>query len=139
MTTNEILKGVSITLSNEVSEELFFTALCDALGYMQGYGLELDYSKEDYEKAKNNLKEKGIGSISFEDVLMQILRDGNKLTFIDNECDGEYTSSITLKDVHNRVKNMPITNLVDMINQNGDAITSDVLLQTVFFNNVIFG
>ena len=58
---------------------------------------------------------------------------------VDHECDGEYTRSISIKDVHERVSKTPIRHLMDMINEDGDAVTSDVVLQTVFFEDVIFG
>jgi len=37
--------------------------------------------------------------------------------------------------------NKPITisHLINMIDENSDSITADVILQTVFFENVIFG
>jgi hypothetical protein len=37
------------------------------------------------------------------------------------------------------VSNTPIKHLMDAINENGDAITADVIIQTVFLNDVIYG
>jgi hypothetical protein len=142
METNEILKGVAITLSKEVSEEFFYNSLCNALGtgYMSGYGLELHTDENEYKQSKNNWQEKNPNqTCCYEDVLMQMLRDGYKLTFIDNECEGEYNRSITLKDVHEKVQKVPVNFLNDMIQQNDDAETADVILQTVFFDEIIFG
>lgn len=140
MKQTEILKGVNITLSNEVSEDFFYNSLCNGLSYMSGYGLELHTDENEYKQSKKNWQEKNPNdTCCYEDVLMQMLKDGYKLTFIDNECEGEYTRSITLKDVHDKVKNTPIRFLYDMIQQNDDAETSDVILQTVFFDDIIFG
>ena len=125
---------MEIKLSTQESEEIFFNALCNGLGYMGGYGLEFEYSDKQYSEAKKKLD-----SPCFEDVLMQILRDGGKLTMVDVECDGEYTRSISLADVHARVQTTPLRFLMDMINEEDDAETADVVLQTVFFEDIIFG
>lgn len=126
---------MEIILTKKEAEDVFFNAMCNGLGYVcQGYDLQLDYNQNDYKEAKSKLP-----SPCFEDVLMQILRDGNNLTVIDIGCDGEYTKSITLNDVHERVAKTPISHLMNMINEEDDAITADVVLQTVFFEDVIFG
>ncbi len=126
---------MKITLTKQESEELFYNSICNGLDYIEcGYNLELDYSKSDYQKAKSktNLS-------CYEDVLMQILKDGGELSLIDHEYDGEYNSSITLKDVHNKVQETPTEHLMDAINENDDACTADVILQTVFYEDIIFG
>jgi len=125
---------MEIILTHKESEEFFYNALCNGLGYIQHYGLELDYKKADYQSAKSKLE-----SLCYEDVLMQILKDGNILTLTDIECDGEYTRSITLDDVHSRVQKTPIGFLMDMINENYDAETCDVVIQSVFYGDIIFG
>lgn len=130
---------MKILLEKNEAEEIFFNAMCNGLGYMcGGYDLELDFVDKEYQTAAANLKAEG-ASPCFEDVLMQILRDGNSLNIIDLGCGGEYSSSITLKDVHERVALTPVSHLMDMINENDDACTADVVLQTVFFEDVIFG
>jgi hypothetical protein len=75
----------------------------------------------------------------FEDVLMEMLRMGKTLTMVDEEGEGDNNSTITLKDVHERVSNTPVRHLMDMINEDDDADTADVIIQTVFFNEIIFG
>jgi len=131
---------MQIKLENHESEEMFHTALCNGLGYMSGYGLEFEFKKEDYESAKRNLREAAPDStVCYEDVLMQILREGGSLTMTDVECDGAYTSSVSLADVHNRVQQTPAKFLMDMVNEQDDADTADVILQTVFFEEIVFG
>lgn len=125
---------MEIKLTNEESLEMFYTALCNGLGYVEGYGLELDYDGEDYKSAREKLE-----SPCYEDVLIQILKDGNKLTLIDKENDGDITSSITIEDVYDRVSKTPFRFLSDMINENDDAETADVIIQTVFYEEIIFG
>ena len=125
---------MTITFTNEESENYFYNSLCNGLGEMGGYGLSLDYNTKEYQSAQEKLE-----SPCFEDVLMQILRDGGSITLVDEECEGEYTKSITMKDVHERVAKTPIKHLTDAITENDDAITADVIIQTVFFEDIIFG
>jgi len=125
---------MTIKLTTQESEEYFYNALCNGLSYISSYGLRLDYSSPEYKAAKAKLSEP-----CFEDVLMQMLKDGNTITLIDEECDGEYTKSITMKHIHNRVQKTQLNHLMNMINENDDAETADVILQTVFFEDIIFG
>lgn len=126
---------MEIKLNAKESEEYFYNALCNGLGYMGGYGLEFECDENEYKKSRKKLPE----GVCYEDVLMQMLRDGYELTMVDVECEGEYTRSINLKDVHDRVQNTPLRHLQDMISENDDAETADVILQTVFFEDIIFG
>jgi hypothetical protein len=130
---------MKIILEKNEAEEIFFNAMCNGLGYVtSGYDLELDFNDEEYKAAATKLKDAGT-SPCFEDVLMQMLRDGNSITLVDIGCEGEYTKSITLKDVHERVALTPTSHLMDMINENDDACTADVVLQSVFFEDIVFG
>ena len=126
---------MELKLNTNESEEYFYNALCNGLGYLGGYGLQLDYKNIEYIKSKSRLS----NGICFEDVLMQMLKDGYKITIVDVECEGEYTCSIGLEEVHDRVQNTPLEHLLDMRNGDDDATTADVILQTVFFKDVIFG
>lgn len=123
------------------TENLFFDALCNSLAYMEsGYGLELTYTKQDYTAAKSNFKAQNGPDIAIciEDILMQILKDGNSLKILDHENE-TYTRSITIKDVHEKVALTPENHLIEAINETGDVITGDCILQSVFFGEVIFG
>jgi hypothetical protein len=129
---------MKITLTPQESEEYFLNSLCNGLGYIEsGYGLELTYDEYEFQQAKKTLNDMNESSC-YEDVLMQILKDGKRLSLVDLEGDEE-THSITLHDVHERVKNTPIMHLMNMINEEDDAVTADVILQTVFLNEVIYG
>lgn len=131
---------MEIKLTEQEAQDYFYNSLCNGLGYVGGYGLELDYVREEYQAAKKRLQEKNEGNaICLEDVLMQILRDGNRITLIDVECDGEYTRSITLSDVNEWVQKAPTHSLVEMAEERDDADTADAILQTVFFKEIIFG
>lgn len=128
-------------LSNEESEDMFYNALCNAVGtgYMQGYGLELETNDNHYGVVKKSLLDKGQEHPCYEDMVMERLRMGLPLTIVDEEGEGEMTRTITIKDVHERISKMPEKHLADMIGGTDDVVTADVLLQTVFFEDIIFG
>jgi hypothetical protein len=131
---------MEIKLTPQESEEYFYNALCNGLGYMSYYGLSLDFSDDDYRDAKTKLERESPGIfLAFEDVLMEMLRMGKTLTLLDDEGEGDNDATITLKDVHERVSNAPSRHLMDMINENDDADTADVIIQQVFFNEIVFG
>jgi len=129
---------MKIQLENNESEEYFYNSLCNGLSYISDYGLALDFDKGKYKDAKESLVAKQKDTC-FEDVLMELLRMGGTITMIDEEGDGDMTKSITIKEVHERVAQTPFSHLVNMVDGNDDAETADVILQTVFFQEIVFG
>ena len=129
---------MKIMLNESESEEYFYNALCNGLKELCHYnGLLIYYDALEYSRAKEKLL-RNEDVVCFEDVLMEILRSGGKLTILDEE-GGYYTRSIELKDVHERVQKTKPSHLMDMIEERDDAITADVILQSVFFKDIIFG
>ena len=128
-------EGITVTLSPAKSEEYFYNALCNAVGsgYMSGYSLELKANDQDYAESRKKLN-----NPCLEDVWMQMLRDGKTLTMIDHES-GEDDKTISLSDVHERVSKTPLRHLSDMMSGNNDAETADAIIQTVFYEDIIFG
>ena len=124
---------MEIKLTNKESEDIFYNSLCNGLNQMVYYDLRLIYEGTDYEQARNKFSEQPC----YEDVLMQILRDGNSLTMFDVE--GEESYSINLQDVHYRVQQAPLRTLLEVIQGRDDSDTADEILQQVFFSEVIFG
>lgn len=124
---------MQIILTPSESEQYFKDALCNGIGMIGSYGLVLTYDNPAYTLAKSKLD-----NPCREDVWFQILVDGNMLALEDTEDNGQlYT--ITLADVHERVQKMPQAHLIDLIDGDDDACTADVLLQTVFLKEVIYG
>jgi hypothetical protein len=131
---------MQIVLTPEESENYFYNALCNGLDYIGGYDLELMWDKKHYSAARKKLQElKPNETVCYEDVLMQILRDGNEIWFIDNGSDGEqYT--ITLELVHERVSKTEKRHLFNMILEQDDAETADVIIQSVLFDGeIVYG
>ena len=130
---------MKIILSPEESEKYFYNALCNGLDYVcSGYNLLFHVNPKAYNQAKSILwNSSNKETICYEDILMQVLKDGNKLTLIDEE--SEESWFITLDDVHKKVSEAPADHLMDMVNGNDDAVTADVILQSVFIGEVMFG
>lgn len=120
-------------LTNKAKLEYFENALANGLEYIcSGYGLEIDFDDENYEDASNSLT-----NPSYEEVLIKILKDGHRLVLVDCESDDDYIIDIT--DVYDRFRLVPSDHLSNMIEENDDAETADVILQTIFIGEVIFG
>lgn len=128
---------MKILLDKKECEDFFERALSNGLDYVtSGYGLAFEYEAKDYVDAHNRLKI-GDGVVCFEDVIMEMLRRGNKLELIDEE--GDESWSITIDDVHNMVDVVPVRHLLDMAKEHDDAITADAIIQCVFMKEIIFG
>ena len=127
---------MKIKLESSEVQELIFNALCNGLGYISSYGLSVQMLKEEY-----NLAKKSVGfltTICYEDVLMAHLRGGNNLTFYDSE--QEKVVGFNLLTAHkNLEKPSCVSAVLDMINEDDDAVTADVILQHCLYGEVIFG
>lgn len=130
---------MKIILTNQETETIFFDAMCNGLSYVCSYGFDLDFSRKKYDQAKANTPPSKYGKPCYEEVIMQLLREGGSITLVDVEGDGSETSTITLQEVYDRISNVDARVLVEAINEDGDADTADAILQTVFFNEIIFG
>lgn len=119
---------------------ILHTALCNGLCYVQGYGLDIDISDDDYTAAKDDLKRSVEGGVGFcaEDVLMHHLRLGKTLYFYDEE--GEERVGFDIDQVVTNLQN-PIAakHISDILSENDDAITADCIIQICLFNDIIYG
>lgn len=129
---------MNINLTHEESEAHFYNAICNGLGELRYYDLELDYDAKEYKAAKQQLNNKQPDTQAcWEDVLMEMLRSNNTLWIVD-ENDNE-RHPITLDLVHERVQQTPTRHLMNAINENDDATTADCIIQTVVYGEVIYG
>jgi hypothetical protein len=124
--------------NNQEKENVFFHAMCNGLSNTRYWEFEVDYNEKHYNSARKSLEKKGM-SICYEDVFMQMLRMGKTIEFIDIGCDGEYSKSLTLEMVYNNIDKTPNRNLVNIINEHDDSIDADAILQSVLFEDIIFG
>jgi hypothetical protein len=127
-------------MTTEIKEELFLTAMCNffGMGLEAGYGLELDYNDEEYQKAREAIRSTLIDPC-WGNVLLAMLKQGYTLSLKDIEGEGEMNASITLQDVHERMDLVPERVLRSFEEENDDAGDADALLQTIFYKEIIFG
>jgi len=129
---------MNINLTHEESEAHFYNAICNGLGELRYYDLELDYDAKEYKAAKQQLNNKQPDTqVCWEDVLMEMLRSGNTLWIVDPNDNERHP--ITLDLVHERVQQTPVNHLMNAINENDDATTADCIIQTVIYGEVIYG
>jgi hypothetical protein len=133
MNSNTI-DGVTISLTPEKSEEIFYNSLCNGLGYFSSYGFRIETTAGDWKKAHENEANQ-----CYEDILMQVLRDGNTIKFIDEEGEGDNNVDLTLAMVHSGVIKAPIKRIMEFINEEDDAETADVIIQSVLFGEIVYG
>lgn len=118
-------------ISKKQSEQIFLEALC-SFNYLRSYGLELAYNFSDYQTVRKNCPD-----LSFEEVLMHLLRRGDSIRVLDFE--GDYNSQIQMRDIWDKVPTTDLRHLAAIAEGNYDADDCDTVLQTVFFGEVIFG
>jgi len=128
---------MKITLNKEEIQTVLEDALCNGgLSCLGDSGIELDYKKTDY------IEHKETGDC-YETVLMKMLNNGKALSFIDEECDGEYSVDLTLKLATERLTDITDKHLSDtvkrMLDEESDAEDGYVLIQFILYNEVIFG
>ena len=129
---------MNINLTHEESEAHFYNAICNGLGELRYYDLELDYEAKEYKAAKQQLNTKQPDTQAcWEDVLMEMLRSGNTLWIVDQNDNERHP--ITLDLVHERVQQTPVNHLMNAINENDDATTADCIIQTVVYGEVVYG
>lgn len=124
---------MKIKLNKQESIEYFHNALCNGLQQVHQYGISVDYDLDEYARAKLKVNQPP----GYEDVLIQILKDGGVLKIEDSE-NGE-TAFIDIKNVYSRINNTPVKHIMDTALGYDDADTADAILQTVFFNEIVYG
>lgn len=125
---------MTIVLTDEEKVTFFYNALCNIGGYLQGYGLNVNWDEKEYSDAKAKLT-----SPCLEDVLIQILKDGGSLKIEDEEGEGENDATITMASLLANIETTPAERLLEMHNEEDDVVTADCIIQSVAYREVIFG
>ena len=132
-------KIVSIKLTEDFKKEILLNSLCNGLGQLQAYGLELIFNDEDYTEAKKSYyKRNNQNSVAcYEDILLEILTNGKHLSFLDNETDEIFHLSFEL--ALSNLDKLEVERVIQLIDETDDGETADVVLQTCLFGEIIFG
>jgi hypothetical protein len=131
-----------ITLTIEEKEEFFYNALCNGLDYCSYWG-SFYWDSGTYQEVKTDLWIKAKvenpfthDPICHEEVLMGIIQNGGTLCCTD---ENDELHEITLKTIHERMEDVPMRVLVDIIEEVDDATSADIVLQTVTLGGIIYG
>ncbi len=124
------------SLTPEQSEKYFYAALSNGgLSELSSIGIELDFNggrREEYKEVKSTLK---YPESYFEDVLMQLLRNGKAIAFYDEG--EEITHFVTLEKIHQNVCKTPEHVLQLFEEEQDDAFSGFELLQSVLYDGEI--
>lgn len=136
---------ITITKNYEVTHEDLVTILSAADCYR--WYSTIMYNGKEYALAKEKLEADACADACFEDVLVQILEDGGKLTFVDSE-NWDVRYSLTLQMLYEGIKlaidkeyypeyHWYDDGKLDVSIIDGDV--ADVILQLGLFGEVMFG
>jgi hypothetical protein len=131
--------------------------LSDGLENFGGYGFMIDYDQTVYEKTREVMLESHtrasskhpnvyVITLSWEDVLTQMILDGGEIVFTDVDRGGEYTTTLTLDKVEKALwkfldeqsDDAFIMGVERIIEEEYDADDCDVILQYILFDEYMF-
>ena len=134
---------IRIQIQKEIDlREVICYLLCNGLCYFSDYGVDLNYSQNDYKLAKAS---SSLSAPAWEDVLTEMVINGKPLHFKDVEGEGDMDADLTLQSVKEGFEKMygvnpTFTDAVDtLLKENEDAETCDVILQCLLYGDVVFG
>jgi len=132
-------KIVSIKFTDDFKKEIIYNSLCNGLGQLQCYGLELLWNDEDYTEAKKSYYKRidKISGACYEDILMELITMEKKVVFEDTETEEFF--DFKLSNALMNLDNLPMWAIIQILEENDDAVTADVVLQYCLFNEIIFG
>lgn len=138
---------MKIIFSKNDAEKILYDSFCNGgLTELSFCSLSIYWdiisNYENYENAKNRLKEKGMTSICREDVYIEILRNGDNITFKDFEEDN--TIDMNLEDAlsnFNSLKEEEKIKLAKLLddNESTDAWDGFNAIQYALYCEVIYG
>lgn len=113
--------------------KIFHGALCDGLSALRYYDLELTFNDTQYQLSRRKLRK-----CCYEDVLIQMLKDGFPLRLKDMSEDTR-ARTLTFKLLIKRLPTVDLGTIAKAISGDGDSQSADIILQTCFFGKVIYG
>ena len=132
-------KIVSIKLTEDFKKEILLNSLCNGLGQLQAYGLELTFNDEDYTEAKKSYYQRNNqNSVAcYEDIILEILTNGKQISFLDHETDEIFYLSFEM--ALSNLDKLEVERVIQLIDESDDSETADIVLQTCLFGEIIFG
>lgn len=127
---------MKLVLTQEERDKVLLDILCNGgLDYLRSSDVEMNYSPQDYKKAKQS-------GDCYEDVLLRIINNGDKLEFVDMDGD-EYSKTLTKELVEQSLTNVEDNHfcqlVLESLNEQSDAETGYNLIQFILYGKLIFG
>lgn len=145
MTANTPPRIFDITITATMPQRLnaVHHCLCNhGLSYFGNYGLSVDWPDGDYQVAKKTLLSSGDfsdDSLCEEDVLIQIIKDGNRIVIRDDEDNGAIVGILSLSTIYDNWNAIRQSDLLELYHEEDDADTADCILQTLCFGSIVYG
>lgn len=123
----------TVKFTREEKLNIIFLAMCDG-GHSP---INIGLSKEQYAKARATAKPFEEGTLCVEDVWMHYLITNESMIFEDlYDVDA---IERTLDEILESMDNLPTDVAVNFINESYDGDDADAVLQTIVFNEIIYG
>jgi len=116
--------------------DIIYSALCESLDWLHDDGYRIGYDDEAYSKAVDNLKDTYDSTISqldapcYEDIVIQILLNGDKIKIIDI-FEGK-NDEFSLEDLMHNIALVPSDIMLTYVRQKNNIADSYELIQTIF-------
>ena len=129
---------LSITMSDEYKKEILFNSLCNGLDELGFYGLQLEIDEDIFNEAKESWKEKNKNQLPcYENIIFEMLEMKNIINVIDLENDERHYFKLDLAIQY--LDKLPTHCILQLLNEEDDVTTADIVLQTCLFGEVVFG
>ena len=129
----------TITITKEITDGNLIKILHSATRVGYYWFTDIKYNIKSYNDAKNKLIEicKNNYNVSYEDVLLKMLKNGNVITFYDSERDKEYNLSldVLIKGIEYY---MSFDDYSSMDMDEWDDTDYDSVIQYAFFGKIVF-
>ena len=129
---------MKLQLTQQEIETVLLDCFCNgALGELNASGIDYVYNKEKYQQFK-------VDGAYYEDNLLNLLKNGGRLKFVDVEGDNE-VFFLTLNSAKEKLTEIEDANIIEKVkdilseNGNADAWHGYEILQFVLFGEVIYG
>lgn len=135
--------SIIIEAKEEDRLKILHSALCNGWNEMLHFGLECDYDGDDYAAARDTLIAAGntAEELCFEDILIQLVRNGKTITVSDIELgdEPEVVGYLSLANLNANWDKAPARILLAYINGEDDAWTAVDFMQVISMGEITRG